>query len=660
MDQSSLPLSDPSTGSPDQKPSFWRKISGRAKKINLRLRQHQKKIDLDKKLVIGVAKKNKLPSWQQFKFVKKVLSPQERMAVFSFLSVIVFCLIAIGLISYFLGLKIKPAYGGAYSEALVGVPRYINPILSATNDVDRDLTQLIFSGLLRRDENQDLVTDLAEKYSVSEDQKEYTFVIKKDVKWHDGAPLTVDDIIFTIDRIKDPAFESPLRSSFQGVTAEKLDDSTIKFVLKEPYAPFLGNLTFGIIPKHLWENIGSESAKLAELNLKPIGSGPFKFDFLRKDRLGTIKSIALTRNNNYYGFMPYIEGITFKFYADIDSAVQALVNKNDQGLSFLPQSLYSSVCKSDKNCGSWTVHSLKMPQYSAIFFNQNRSAVLKDKEVRRALYAAIDRERIVSQVLNGEGEVVNGPILPGFIGYDQNAAAVQFSPETATKILDDAGWKGITPNNLIALNREQEKKDATAAKVEFVDRSDADRLAELGGQEYFRQKGGQILSFELTAVDSSESRAVAEAVQKDWQAIGVRVSLNFISGADIKREAIKTRNYDALLYSEIIGADPDPYPFWHSSQMTDPGLTLAIFTDRRLDKLIETGRSTNDVTKRAAAYKDFQSLIVSEIPAIFLFSPTYTYVVADSIHGIDLDRIIVPSDRLNDIARRFIKVRRGF
>jgi peptide/nickel transport system substrate-binding protein len=630
------------------------------------LAQHEAKRILDKKLVLAVAQKdkNKVPSWQQLKQFRRFLSPREGKLIKSAISVIFLALVILFFNFWFFTLKLVPAHGGEYSEGVVGSPKYINPILAQTNDVDLDISSLVFSGLLKRGQN-GLENDLATDYQISPDQKEYTFFLRHGVKWHGSDnELTADDVLFTFDLIKDAEVGSPLAVSFKGINAERVDDYTVKFILKAPFTPFLSTLTFGILPEYLWAGVDSANVKLAELNLKPVGSGPFIFDSLKKDKQGNIKSFTLVSNPDYYSGEPYLDKVTFKFYSDFLSLEQALLNKNIMGLSYLPSENREKIFGEDKSAKGFNLCFLNLPQYSAVFFNSSNNEILKDRNVRQALYQAIDRQLIIQEVLEGEAEVIDSLILKGFVGYYPEIKKYQYSPEEAAKILDNNKWQAIAPNDYISWQREEEKKknkDNTSSGAEtVVDLSDEERLAAIADQQYFRKKDNKILEITLTVVDQPESVAVAKIIQKDWQLIGVRTHLNIIPPEGILREVIKPRNYQALLYSEIIGYDPDPFPFWHSSQRSGSGLNLSLFADKRADNYIEAARQTNDVKIREENYKKFQDTLVEEIPAIFLYSPTYSYVVSDSIRGRIVEKIFMPADRLSDMSQRYIKTKRGW
>ena len=258
------------------------------KRFKTIFRYGQTQAELDKKLVFSLAK-SRWPSFKQLKYVKKYLNPAERLAVNVCLAIILFSSIFLAARFYKTHLQIIPADGGDYIEGAVGSIKYINPLYSTVSDLDSDLTELVYSSLFRRNASAELVNDLAEKYEVSPDGRTYTIKIRLDAVWHNGGPVTVDDVVFTFEAIKNIKYKSPWRDAFTGVEISKVDDKTIRFNLAEPYAAFLDLLNFGILPQELWQQIEPASANLAELNLKPVGSGRYKFKSLVKDKFGNIR-----------------------------------------------------------------------------------------------------------------------------------------------------------------------------------------------------------------------------------------------------------------------------------------------------------------------------------------------------------------------------------
>ena len=588
-------------------------------------RQAIKDASLDKRLVLGLSDR-RIPSFKQLKHLGRYLDPVERRLLKIFGAAILIALAAAGAKFYDDHVTRVPAQGGEYTEAAVGGPRFINPILAGTNDADGDLIRLIFSGLMRTNTKGELVPDLAESFDVAADGKTYTFKLRTGVRWHDGAEFSARDVAATYEHVKDPGWDSPYQRQFKNVTVEAPDDQTVVFKLTEPFAPFLGILTLGILPDHLWQEIKPANASRADLNIKPIGTGPFKFNIFIKDKKGAIRSYTLSRNDDYYGQRALLDTLVFKYYPDFASAVEALTGKHVDGISFLPHDALAEVEK----FRPVRIYDLRLPQYTAVFFNQTKNQSLQSKAVRQALAYAIDRDRIVKEVLGDSGAPIYGPIPPGFVGFHPEVKHYTLNDAKATALLDQDGWKA-GENGM----RQKESKDE---KTKAVTKTD--------------------LAITLTTVDSKDSIAVAQIIQQNWKSIGVTTELEVIPASRITRDKIKTRDYEALLYGEIIGPDPDPYPFWHSSQNAAPGLNLAIFSNRRADELLEKSRLTTKEEERAAYYKEFQDILAEEVPAIFLYSPTYTYAVSSKIKGIDTGTIFTPADRFSNVINWYINTKR--
>jgi len=228
-------------------------------------------------------------------------------------------------------LQLSPLTAAEHIEGIVGQPQHINPVLSLSNNTDDDMSQLIYSSLMKYDKDGNLINDVTDNYEISDDKTFYTFHLKNNVLWHDGQPLTAQDILFTLNLITDPSYKSPLRYNWQSVETNVVDDNTITFKIKSPHAGFLNNLTFGILPKHIWETVEADKFPLTNLNLEPIGSGPYKYSSIQKDSKGNIISYKMTANPNYYGGKPYISKMTFNFYSDDDSAIVAYNKKRNYG-----------------------------------------------------------------------------------------------------------------------------------------------------------------------------------------------------------------------------------------------------------------------------------------------------------------------------------------
>lgn len=552
-------------------------------------------------------------------FLKKIfqtLSNRERLTVNLLVFIVAVSLLVTAVAFYYHFTKAIPISGGEYIEGVVGQPVYVNPVLATGNDADMDLCTLIYSGLFKYDSKGEIVPDLAESYEVSDDKLTYTVHLKKDLKWQNGEVFSADDVLFTIQTIQDPAFKSPLRQNWQGVGMEMVDENTLQFILQSPYSFFLNNLTTGIIPRHVWESVAPANFALTDYNLRPVGTGPYKFSDFKKDGEGNILSYDLEINEGYYGEKPYIGKIGFSFYYDEDSMLDAYNNKQVFGMSFLSPARIPDV----KSARSTQIHSINIPRYFAVFFNQQKSKVLASREVRKALSIATDRKAIIDEILAGQGKDIYSPIPPGTFGFTDDVKKFEFDIEKANKVLDDDGWKR--------------------------------------GEDGFRKKDNLALEFNLATTDWPDLALTAEILKKQWEAIGAKVNFEALPVADIQQNFIRTREYDALLFGQVVGIDPDPYAFWHSSQTRDPGLNLALYSNQDVDKILEKIRQEMNKDSRIEYYKNFQQAAAEDIPAIFLYSPNYLYVHGKSVQGMTVSSMVTPDKRFSDVSKWYVKTKR--
>ena len=478
-------------------------------------------------------------NFNKLRFLPPLLSKKERYLLLSLVLLIFGSIIAFPFTFYYHYTTAAPADGGVFSEGLVGKPRYVNPLLSQTNDVDRDLVKLIFSGLLKYNESGKLVPDLVKSYEVSSDGLNYSVYLKEDAKWHDGAPLTASDVIFTVQTIQNADYGSPQRINWQGVETEKINEYAIMFKLKNKYAQFLNNLTVNILPGHIWQDIKPINFNLSEFNLKPVGSGPYKFKKLKKDKLGQVSSYELEANKNFYDGRPNIDSMELKFYDSEDELIEAY-NKNEvSGVSSVsPQNLAKIKFKKRLN-----LMNLKMPRYFAVFFNQNQSSILSDKNVRLAINYGVSKENIISQVLSGNGAVVDSPMIGEVIDMPNGVKRYEYNPERALKLLAEAGWGNPDEKGILA------KKEAR-------------------------------LNLKLTTSPWPELTATANILKEQLLKIGINLDIEVLPTPALQ-QAIKDRNYQMLLFGEILTPDSDPFSLWHSSQKKDPGLNLALYDNKQ-------------------------------------------------------------------------------
>lgn len=517
---------------------------------------------------------------------------------------------------YISSTKAVPKAGGEYIEGIAAQPRYINPVLSQTSEADADLVQLIYSGLFGYDASGKLVKRLAADWSVSEDGKLYTVTLRPGVKWHDGEEVTADDILYTIQVIQDPSYKSPLRANWLSVDVAAADRYTATFTLKKTYFGFLENLTLGILPKHIWENIAPENFLLADYNLAPIGSGPYRFFDSEKDSSGNMLSYELRAWNDYFAGAPYISKMIFHFYPDEAALIDAYNRKEIMGINSV---MSENISKLEEH-KSTRVYSINIPRIFAVFFNQTKNIALAHDEVREALSYATDRDAIIRGVLFGKGQSAYTAFLPFMTGYSGDFSWPYFDIGKANALFDDSGWKR--------------------------------------GEDGVRAKGNAVLEIELTVPDWPELTRTADLLKVQWAEAGARVTVNVLGAADFQQNAIRPREYEALLFGEAAMLDSDPYSFWHSSQKRDPGLNLALFDNKNADDVLATLREELDPGKQSEKYRAFQEILLKENPAVFLYSPTYLYVVSSTVKGIDVQSVDVGAFRLSNVKDWYINTER--
>ena len=503
-----------------------------------------------------------------------------------------------------------PIEGGSVAEGIIGTPRFVNPIL-AFSDADQDIVSLVYSGLMRKNTEGNLIPDLASGYDVSEDGLTYTFTLKDDIYFQDKTPVTVDDIIFTINEIKDPIIKSPKKGNWDGISVEKVDEKIIKFVLKQPYASFLENTTLGILPKHLWNNSPIE---LNDTNIQPIGSGPYMIEKVSKQSGGLIDYYDLIPFNKFTLGKPYIQKITLHFYQSEDEQISALLSGEvDQISSITPSN--AEILK-DKN---YRIESLTLPRIFGLFFNQNQNQTFTNKKIIEAINLAINKNSIVNDILFGYGVVIDEPIPQSIINYQSQNKKDDVSygdkVQGAQDILSKDGWVKGEDGFLQKTVINKKKKETTN------------------------------LEFSISTGNAPELTRSAELIKENLENIGMKVTIKTFEIGNLNQGVIRSRKYDALLFGQIINHESDLFAFWHSSQRKDPGLNIAMYTNLKVDKLLEEAFTTISRDKREEKYIQFENEIIKDTPAVFLYSPDFIYVMSKNIQGFSLDHIITPGNR---------------
>ncbi len=509
-----------------------------------------------------------------------------------------------------------PVRGGTITEGMVGSPRFINPLL-ASSDTDRDLTALVHAGLLRATPDGTLVPDLAKSFEISDDGLQYTFTLREDAVFHDGTPVGADDVVFTITNVQDGSTKSPKRANWEEVSVEQLDERRVRFTLPKPYTPFLENVTIGILPKHLWENVTSAEFPFSSLNIEPVGAGPYKIKTVKHSVSGIPLSYTLTGFSNAASGEPYIRTIILRFYTNEESLIAAFKQGEVESMSGISPEHLSRL-----EVPIMRIERTPLPRIFGVFFNQNQATILAELAVREALDAAIDKNKLIEEVLGGYGTPINSPLPPTKIAVNESPDSEDRTAR-AKEILENAGWKRNSETGIF-------EKGETATKE---------------------------LAFTLSTGDMPELIAAAESVKRQWELVGARIDLKILDVDDLTQNAIRPREYDALLFGEVVGRDMDLFAFWHSSQRIDPGLNIALYANIDADKLLEEARITDGNT-RLEKYRLFAEEVRADMPAVFLYAPDFLYVVPERLKGLQLGAIATSEERFLSVADWFVETER--
>lgn len=510
----------------------------------------------------------------------------------------------------------KPDYGGTFVEGIAGQPNIINPLFDQYNSTDRDLAALIFNGLTRVDETGMIRPDLARKWDISADGLIYTFTLRSDVQWSDGAPLSAADVLYTIKTIQASDYPglSDISDLWRTVAITQIAPSAVRFQLSEAFAPFLDYTAIGLLPSHILKDVTAADLPQAPFNRHPIGTGPFLLDEL------TVDHATLSPNPRFAGPRPYLGNLDFKFYPDTESLFAALGRGEIEGISQIsPENIVQA-----RATRSLTLYSARLSGYTLVFFNLDKPQ-FQQKEVRQALSYATNRQGIIDDVLHGQGLPGAGPIVSNSWAFDPDIKRSGFDPAKARALLDAVGWSAANGDGI-------------------------------------RQKGTDALAFTLLTNEEDPTRAqIAQHLAKDWRAIGASVQVKLISSASLGQDALRPRDFDAVLFGFQLPADPDPYALWNSTQMpteSDAGQNYSGWQNRDADEILEEARRIDDQARRTELYRQFQAMFMDQVPALILYYPVYTYAVDSRIHGIQLGPLIDPSERFNSIAQWYLKTKR--
>ena len=492
-----------------------------------------------------------------------------------------------------------PAPGGTYIEGLVGETSIINPLFPES-DASTAVSNLVFNGLFIHDNQGKLVPRLAESYSVSDDGLTYGVSLRRDVYWQDKEPFTAKDVAFTYRMIKHPDVRSPLRSDWKDIDVQAVDDYTVNFVLPNRYTPFPNFLTVGIVPEHLLSKYEPSQLRLNNFNQKPVGTGPFMVNNYTPNR----KQIELVANQNYFLGQPKLNQFIIKLYENYDDALDAFRKTEINGMEMSTQQLGDA-----RTIEESKIHSSLLSTQTYAFFNTQKGH-LKDTNVRKALVQSVSPQKAAG-VLDYSYKPARSALLQEHFHYGADFDQLPYNLEEAKKHLEAAGFQK-------------------------------------NGDYY--TKDNQPLTLHLVALDSPEYSRVADYLVGAWKQLGVKVEAQKVPLEVLKNSFMLTRNYDILLFGVKLGADPDVYAYWHSSQAQNKGLNLSSYKSDIADEALEAGRTRTDKQLRKAKYETFLQTWKADAPAVALYRFRYYYLTRKKASG------ILPGDVLVDKQERYFNV----
>ena len=505
----------------------------------------------------------------------------------------------------------KPARGGTAVEALVGSASILNPLFE-TNESTRDVDSLIFQGLTTIDAQQNVVGVLASGWTVSPDHLTYTFDIRDDVKWADGQPFGADDVLFTFHILQDLEYQQPGADGWRQVGVGAGGPNKVVFSLRAPDASFPLSLRVGIIPEHIFAGMAPDQIAASPFSgVRAFGTGPFK--------VGSINQLAITLDRNPYAQpQPYLDHLVLRTYpaSDPQMAIRAVLSgAADLVGGIQPQEVDTLEGRTDL-----TVHEARMFTDSFVTFNPDGDAraFFSDPKVRQALVQAIDRQRIIQDVLAGKADADPNPIPTADWAYSAAAGTLHpYNTVAAAQALSQAGWT-LDPSSKL------------------------------------RSKGGQFFKVTLVAADSYPNAQVAQAISSQLSSLGVEVDVKPLPASKLLADYLLKHSYQMALVSVDVGSDPDQYSLWHSG--IDPGSLNFAYTRGwgLIDKDLEDGRAALDPPARLNAYLDFQMLIADAAPAIFLYAGRYEYAVSQRVHGVHFNKAIEPYDRFQYVTDWYV------
>jgi peptide/nickel transport system substrate-binding protein len=506
-----------------------------------------------------------------------------------------------------------PASGGHYVEGVTVAPERINPLFVGNNPVDGDVASLVFSGLVRLGPDGTPQADLAERWEITGNGQSYVFHLRQGVAWQDGEPFDADDVVFTFKAIADPGFKGDpaLAQLMEGVAVSARDPATVEFKLEQAYAPFLSYLTVGMLPQHLLHGMDANQLFNAEFNAHPIGTGPYTFK-----RHTDGGGVVLASNSTYYLGPPRISTLEFRVYPDAASLSAAVRAHDIDGALLGPDTPKSEIefLASDKKV---TLHNLTAASYNTVYLD-TRAPLFADRDLRQALWQAINPQSLIDDAVDGRGTLADTGIPRASWAYSP-VDVPAFDPGASARSLEASGWSR--------------------------------------GTDGVRRNGDQRLAFTLSTTNDPQRVAIAQNLARQWRAIGADVQVQPLAASTYIDDVLVPRKFQAALVAVDPGADPDPYPFWHSSQIAPPGRNLSNYSDPRMDDVLQRARQTTDTARRKELYALFEGLIIAAAPQIPLYSPVYVYAQSARTQGFAEALLFTPASRFANVQEWYVNTR---
>lgn len=488
----------------------------------------------------------------------------------------------------------QPMQNSAYGEGVLGPLNNLNPLF-ASSDAEISASKLMFSGLLSYDKVGRLQSDIAQNYVISPNGRTYTVNLRPNVQWHDGKPLTAQDVVYTVRTMQDPKTGSRHYSSWQNIEVAATSPQQVVFTLPTSYAPFASAMTFSILPEHILGKVPPEQLQENEFNNNPVGSGPFKYvDLQTIDTAKDKKALQLDRYEGYWDGPSKLSRFSLYVYGNREDLAKGVQQREINAASGVKVSA-TGLKNTDISLNNGVF---------ALFKTDN--IILKDKNVRKALVQGLDRQKLRNEL--GGKKMLEGPIVNDQTPIANQVIQPGYDLAAANQMLDAAGW--------------------------------------VKGSDGIRYKAGQPLQLRIVSVDTTSYKKLVELLSRHWKQLGIKAETQLIDPQQIQQIILRPRAYDILVYELSMGGDPDGYAFWHSSQASNTGLNFSNYVSPSADDALVTARGRSNSAQRDAKYASFAKKWVEDAPAVALYRSSLSYTTTGGTQSITkADALVSSTDR---------------